>query len=130
MVSHIMDKSAYFKTLEAFIALFIMLTFLVVFIPSQRTLSDITEPLGFLSHLRQDESFRHCGTARNTTCINQTLDRQIGDNFDFIFSVSDDPGTFVSNLPTKRVFSESVYMAGNISNTSTTIIRVFYYSKD
>ncbi len=122
-------KKAFFKTLEAIIALFIVLTFLTVFIPNQRTIENAAEPVGFLSQLRDDEQFRLCVSEKNATCINQTIDSNLNDNFEFTFNLSDSPSTTVTGLPSKRVFSESLFLVGNITNSSTTIVRVFYYSK-
>ncbi|MBS3133407.1 hypothetical protein J4470_04800 [Candidatus Woesearchaeota archaeon] len=121
-------KKGMFKTLEALIALFMTLLFLVVFIP--REAADIqTEPKGFLSILREDDGFRNCIIQKNVTCINQTIDNSLEDNFDFKLNLSEEPSTTVSGLPDVQVFSESLFITGNVTNSTTAILRVFYWNK-
>ena len=66
---------------------------------------------------------------RNETCINQAIDDSLNDNFDFVFNLSESASTAISGLPEKRVFSESLFIAGNLTNSTNTILRVFYYNK-
>jgi len=122
------DKKGIFKTLEALIALFMTMVFLVLFLP-QETADIQTEPKGFLSILREDDSFRNCIIQKNTTCINQTIDKNLEDNFDFVLNLSENPSTTVSGLPDVQIFSESLFITGNVTNSTTTILRVFYWNK-
>ena len=123
------NKKAILKTLEAMIALFIVMTFLLVFIPQESTTERLKEPKGILSTLRQDHDFRSCIIAKNATCINSTIDNNLEDSLDFTFNISSSASTQVKGLPDEQVFSESLYIAGNVTNSTTTILRIFYWNK-
>ena len=116
------------KTLEAFIALFLAFTFLLVFIPQER-IDDFSEPVGFLSVLGENNDFRSCVIAKNTTCISQTIDDNLDENFDFKFNLSDTSTGLADNLPAVQIFSESLFFTGNVTVNSTVILRVFYWNR-
>ncbi len=122
-------KKGLLKTLEALIALFLTLTMLIVFIPRDSVTEQISEPKGFLSILRENDAFRSCVVAKNTTCINQTIDDNLEDNFYFVFNLSESASAKVGGLPDVQIFSESVFITGNVTNSTNTIVRVFYWNK-
>lgn len=128
MVDRMIDRKGIFKTLEALIALFITMTFLLVFIP-QEAANLQTEPKGFLSILREDDDFRSCVIEKNVTCINQTIDKSLEDNFEFRLNLSESASTTVAGLPDVQIFSESLFMAGNVTNSTSIVVRVFYWNK-
>ena len=121
-------KRGMFKTLEALIALFITMTFLLVFLPQEA--ADIqAEPKGFLSLLRKDDEFRSCAIEKNMTCINQTIGKNLEGSFEFQLNLSESASATVTGLPDKQVFSESLFLRGNTTNSTTTIVRVFYWNR-
>ncbi|MAG15548.1 hypothetical protein CMO88_00650 [Candidatus Woesearchaeota archaeon] len=122
------NKKGMFKTLEALIAIFMTMTVLIVFI-QQGPEDQTNEPKGFLSILREDESFRSCVLTKNTTCINDTIDKNLEENFEFLFNLSESSSASVSDLPDVQIFSEAVFLTGNVTNSTNTIVRVFYWNK-
>ena len=122
------DKKGIFRTLESLIALFMILIFLVVFLPQEA--ADIKQdPKGFLTVLRGDEEFRNCIIQKNVTCVNQTIDKNLEDNFEFRLNFSENPSTIVTGLPQVQIFSESLFISGNVTNSTNIILRVFYWNK-
>ncbi len=115
------------KTLEAIVALFLTFFILIVFLPPA-PVNEAASPRGFLGPLAEDEGFRSCIIARNITCINSTINSNLEDNFQFIFNVSDSAYA-ITGLPNKEVFSESTFLAGNSTNSSQAVLRVFYWNK-
>ena len=67
------DKKGVFRTIEAFIAIFITFIFLTVFIPQQREQAIPQTPPNVLATLRGNDDFRNCVIQQNFTCINQTI---------------------------------------------------------
>ncbi len=122
-------KDGLLKTLEALMALFLTMTMLIVFIPRESVTDQVSEPTGFLPILRENDAFRGCVVAKNTTCINQTIDDNLEDNFNFIFNLSESASAKVGGLPDVQIFSESVFITGNATNSTNTILRVFYWNK-
>ncbi len=122
-------KQGLLKTLEALIALFLTLTMLIVFIPRDTLTEQISEPKGFLPILRENDAFRNCVVSKNTTCINQTINDNLEDNFHFVFNLSKSASATVTGLPDVQIFSESVFITGNATNSTNTILRVFYWNK-
>ena len=123
------DKKAIFKTLEAFIAVFITLIFLIVFIPQIRERSEPQTPQNVLATLRDNDEFRNCVVQKNETCINQTIDKALLDTYDFKFNLSNDPNAVVSGLPEKRVYANSLFIAGNATNATSTVVRLYFWAK-
>ena len=124
-----MDKKAVFRTLEALIAIFITFLFIFVFIPQQRELSVPETPPNILAGLRDNEDFRNCVIQKNSTCINQTLDRNIEDKYDFKFNLSENANTVISGLPQKRVYANSIFIGGNTTNATRIIVRLYFWVK-
>lgn len=121
-------KSGILKTLEAIIALFLTFLILIIFLPPAQV--EQTQDIeGFLNILAKDDGFRSCAMSKNSTCLNHSINANLPDNFDFTFNISDRPSTIVGGLPDVEIFSESVYLAGNVTSQSTAILRVFYWNK-
>lgn len=123
------SKQGLLKTLEALIALFLTFTMLIVFIPRDTVTQQSTEPKGFLPILRENDAFRSCVVSKNVTCINQTINDNLEDNFNFVFNLSDSASANVGGLPDKQIFSESVFITGNVTNSTNTILRIFYWNR-
>ncbi len=130
MIKHaIANKKAIFKTLEAFMAAFITFIFLIVFIPQIRERSEMQTPQNVLATLRGNDEFRNCVIQKNETCINQTIDKALLDTYHFKFNLSDDPNAVVSGLPEKRVYANSMFIAGNATNATRTVVRLYFWTK-
>ncbi len=123
-------KQGIFRTLEALIAIFITFLFLMVFIPMQRERAQPTAPQNALASLRDNDGFRNCVMQKNETCINQTIGRNLEDSYDFKFNLSDTPYASAPPLPQKQVYANSMFLAGNTTNSTTLIVRLYFWAKE
>lgn len=124
-----MDKSGVFKTLEALMAIFITFLFLLVFIPQQREQATRQAPPNALVGLAGNDDFRNCAITRNFTCINQTIDKQLEDKYDFRVNISESQNAILPLLPQKRIYANTLFIAGNMTKATTRIVRLFFWEK-
>ncbi len=123
-------KEGIFKTLEALIAIFVTFAFLAVFIPQQREHPLPESPANILASLRENDGFRNCVVLQNLTCINQSIERNLDDSYDYMVNLSNDPSATVSGLPQKRVYANAIFISGNTTNATRTIMRLYYWPKE
>lgn len=122
-------KKGVFRTLEALIAIFITFTFLAFYLPQQREEARPEAPQGILSGLRGNDEFRSCVIQKNSTCINQTLGKNLEDRYDFSFNISEDPNAAPQGLPQKRVYANSIFLAGNTTNSTSLVVRLYFWDR-
>jgi hypothetical protein len=123
-------KQGIFKTIEVLIAIFITFIFLFVFIPQQRA-SERNEPSpDVISALSQDPGFISCVVSGDQACINMSIEKELPGEYSFKVNISDNPNVIVSGLPSKRVFANSLYVAGNMTNAKRMIVRLYFWSKE
>lgn len=122
-------KQGVFRTIEALIAIFITFLFLIVFIPQQREKAQSTTPQNVLVTLMDNDDFRNCVIQKNQTCINQSIDKNLEDSYDFKFNLSDSPYASAPALPQKKVYANSMFLAGNTTNSTRTIVRLYFWAK-
>ena len=129
MIKMKLNKQGVFRTLEALIAIFITFLFLLVFIPQQRELSVPETPPNILAGLRDNEDFRNCVILKNQTCINQTIEKNLEDKYDFKFNLSENANTVISGLPPKRIYANSIFIGGNTTSATRFILRLYFWTK-
>ncbi|MBN2453998.1 hypothetical protein JXB11_00470 [Candidatus Woesearchaeota archaeon] len=125
-----MVKKAYLRTAEAVIAVVLTFVMITVMIDRETVTQTIRSPENVLDILKDNPDFRACVQSLNHNCINQTLDEQIPDSYDFVYTLSADPNAPVSGLPEKRVYANAVMLTGNTTDSTTQIIRLFYWTKE
>lgn len=123
------NKKAIFRTLEALIAIFITLLFLLMFIPQVRERSEPQTPQNVLASLRDNDDFRNCAIQKNQTCLTQFAERNLEGKYEFKINVSDNPNAIVPGLPGKRVYANSLFISGNTTNSTLTIVRLYFSTK-
>ena len=123
------DKQGVFRTLEALIAIFITFMFLAFYLPQQREQARPEAPQGILSGLRDNEEFRNCAIQKNSTCINQSIEKSLEDKYDFKFNLSEDPNAAPPTLPQKRIYANSIFIAGNMTNSTSLVVRLYFWPK-
>lgn len=124
------NKQGVFRTIEAFIAIFITFIFLTIFIPQQREQAAFQTPANVLAALRGNDNFRNCIIQQNFTCINQTVDRNLEDKYEFKVNLSVNPNAAIRGLPTTRVYANSMFVAGNTTNSTSLIVRLYFWAKE
>ena len=127
MVIGMMNKQGIFRTIEALIAIFITFLFLIVFIPLQRERAQPTAPTNVLASLRDNDDFRNCVIQKNEICINQSIDRNLEDSYNFKFNLSDKPNAPAPPLPQKKIYANSMFIAGNETNSTRLIVRLYFW---
>lgn len=125
----ITDKKAVFRTLEALIAAFITFTFLIIFIPQLREQATPEAPPNVLAVLRGNDEFRNCVMLQNYTCVNQSVDKNLEDKYNFKTNISQNPYASAPSLPQKRIYANSMFVAGNTTNSTSLIVRLYFWTK-
>jgi hypothetical protein len=124
------NKKAYMKTAESVIAVAITFTLLMSFMSHKSSTQTGELPESFLDTLKDDADFRSCVQSLQSACINQSLDSIIPDSYAFSFNLTEDPNTIVTSaFPDKRVYANSILLAGNTTDSTIRIVRVFYWAK-
>lgn len=123
-----MNKKAYLRTIEVSIA--IILTFIIAYflIPSSSIPSDI-KSISILPVLEQDPGFRNCVTNYDFNCTENYLRDFVPPQYDFAFDLTQDPDFSHANLPEQDIYTESIYMSGNINLYNPKIIKLYYWRK-
>ncbi|MCP3686594.1 MAG: hypothetical protein GY861_28480 [bacterium] len=121
-------KKGYLRTIEAVIAVMMTFVLLTFFLP-QSDPSDSPENFHILATLGKSADFRSCVVLMNTSCINQSIDERLEDSYAYLFNISEDVNVDVAGLPSKRVYSDSVLVAGNTTDRETKVVRLFYWTK-
>lgn len=123
------NKEGIFRTLEAFIAIFASFLFLLIFIPQQREQAVPATPPNVLANLASNGEFRNCAIIKNYTCVNQTIDQQLADIYSFKTNISEKLDSAVTGLPDSRVYANSMFIAGNTTNNTRLIVRLYFWTK-
>ena len=123
------NKRGMFRIIEAFIAIFVTFLFLAVFIPQQKEQATPPTPHNVLATLRGNDDFRNCVIQKNLTCINSTIDKNLEDKYEFKVNISENPNALVPGLPQTRVYANSMFIAGNTTNATKLIVRLYFWTK-
>lgn len=122
-----MVKQGYVRTVEAMIAILITFIFATVALQENTTGVDI-EPTNPLANLNENDDFRACVIERETICIESYLTNNLGGGYSYTYNISSDPDVVVRGLPDTRVFSDSLYIVGNITYNDPIILRLYYWT--
>lgn len=123
-------KKAYLKTLEVILALVFTFAFILYILPSHDASVD-EEAKKILIHLMDDDGFRE--QANNlTSCINRGDNQTINTYFDStLYSYIEYylcPQGMTPSLPRKKVNVESLYLTGNMTDSTQKIVKLYYFS--
>ncbi len=123
-----MVKKAYMKTIEMVLVIVISTIFLVVIIPKQESISR-TGLKDVLPELEENNEFREF-SQKNNGCFNftnQTISDLVGsyleNNFDYLLCIN----VFPDSVPDQNIYVETLYFAGNYSETKQKKIRLYYW---
>ena len=117
-----MNKKAYLRTLEAFIAFIMTFAFLIFIVGSRESASIPEHPqLYILNNFEQRPDFRDCVYEFNTTCIEDLVNSSIPTAYGFEVTVND--GTYERE---DNLFIDTLYITGNTA-TDQYIIRLYYW---
>ena len=122
------NKKAYMRTLEVFMAVLITFIFVIYVVPTYYRERAPETGINILNSL--EDNLRDCA---NTSCVENAInsfDSDFGKKYNYIINISSDVNTVVSGLPAaKKIFSDSVFIAGNSTSYDPRIIRLYYWYK-
>ena len=124
------NKKAYLRTLEVAFAILLTMSVLVfVFSKAKLPSDDAFSSINVLENLEFNTEFRNCVVGGNESCVvnmvNNSLPALYRSSFNVV--ITDDINYIPGNLPDKRVYADSVFIAGNIYNYSPKIVKLFYW---
>ena len=123
------NKKAYLHTLEAAIAA--VLTFAVIFVLMPRIYPVQEVPKQeVLASLQYNENFRECAIERNFSCVNQTIFENLPQMYKqkYVVNLTND-ANYIPALPNdKEVKTESIYIAGSMTDYDPIIVKLFYWA--
>lgn len=123
------NKKGFLRTTESILAIAISFVFLIAFLPTNSVTQSSVGSEDILIPLRTNAAFRACVIAKNIACINSTLDARVENIFSFNFNLSTDPNVEITGLPDKQIVANSLFVAGNITQNQTIILRLFYWPR-
>ncbi|MBI4738579.1 hypothetical protein HY772_03310 [Candidatus Woesearchaeota archaeon] len=115
-------KKAYVATLEAFFAFFLTFSFVIFVVHEVATSKALNTPTNILPTLENDEDFRECVVAENTTCLQNMIDPYIPPIFDIKVTI-DEIAPFQAP---DDVFTDSILVASNTTE-SFKIVKLYYW---
>lgn len=124
-------KKGFLRTLEAFIAA--VLGLIVLFVILSKTIPGDQEipSSNILEKLSNDDNFRTCALENNFSCVNDTVANFLPAIYTETFSVhlTNDASFIPDDLPDdRRVYAESLFISGNLTEITPVIVRLYYFS--
>ena len=118
----VMNKKAYLRTLEVFIAFMMTFAFLIFIAGSRESATQPERPqLYILQNFEQRPDFRSCVYTLNTTCIEEMLDTSIPTAYGFHVTVND--GTYERE---ENLFIDTLYITGDTAKDQY-VVRLYYW---
>src|SRR3989344_7066747 len=124
-------KKAYIKTVEIIIAIVLTTIFILVILPKGAERFGTERPT-YLTKPESHPDFRSFAAA-NSGCFNSSqspiltslIERYLPRQYDYTLCI----GTRATSLPDKDIQIDSVFFAGNISQTNFRTIRLYYWTR-
>jgi len=110
-----MNKKAYARTLEAFIAFIMTFSILILVVGSNDNSGSADLELNILTKYQQIPEFRECITSTNSTCVEELLSAEIPKNLNYKITINDASFEKEGNL-----YVESAYIQNNY-------VRLYYW---
>lgn len=128
------NKKAYLKTVEVLLAIIIGASFIIYVIPSSLTKAIEQPPTDVLSNLEYSEQFRQLMLFNQSECIDAEIHARgfLPARFKYSYAFSpvsvQDYDKIPANLPKdRRVYADSIFIAGNSSEYKPVIVKLFYW---
>ena len=122
------NKIGFMKTVEVFMAIIILFTFLIFLVPRDSRSQD-SQSLFRLQNLERDDVFRDCVISRNSTCINETLNAvfQGAYLYDYVLYEFAEPLVMMDH---SNVNLYTWFFAGTRKEFRPIHFRLFYWDND
>lgn len=123
-----MHNKAMLKTFEAFIAITMILLFLVIVLANVSVKAP--QQLDIMDALVKDDGFRACIASDSITCAENVAKGFVPRNYEFLIVSSASSDATSPSLPArKNVISESAFFSGNQTKYNPRIVRIYYWKK-
>ena len=122
------SKKGFLKTGEAFMAIVVIFTFIIFFMPQEtRTVND--QSRFRLQHLEVDEEFRECVYDEDDDCIDGILDRVFEGRYEFQYVTYrfSEPDV---DIDEDQVYVYSWYYGGTGDEFDPKVFKLFYWEVD
>jgi hypothetical protein len=118
-------KTAFMKTMEAFLAILIVFTFLLVFLPRDVRYTD-DQSSYLLKNLERNDEFRNCVLVQNDTCISTVIDTLFEGRYLFEYSI------YKKVEPEQSFNASSIrayqwFFSGNHTHDDSYIFKLYYW---
>ena len=119
-----MNRKAYVRTLEAFLAFFITFVFVVLIVNKGELTKPLNNELNILSSLNERDDFRYCIYTSNTSCIDNLVSPLMPSRYDFNMSI-DKPLFFNTQ---KDIRTETLFIASNQTSSYHSVYLYYWRS--
>jgi len=113
--------------IAAVLALTLLFSILPKIVPGEQSLPsvDVLENLGY------DDDFRNCVLANTFSCVNSSVYFFMPNLYknSYVVYLVNDSNFVPQNLPNdRRVYADSLFIAGNLTSYNPVIVRLYYWS--
>ena len=128
-----MNKKGYMRTIEALTAIVITFLFMAYVLPYFQGNEVRRSNLNIVGTVIHNSDFRNCVLIPEINqaedCTKNIIAGNIPRVYEYQIKISSSRNFNISKLPKKKVFSESVMIAGNITNYSPRYVKIYYWLK-
>ncbi|MFW5852989.1 MAG: hypothetical protein ACOCUR_03080 [Nanoarchaeota archaeon] len=121
-----MDKKAFMKTMEAFLAIMVVFTFVIFFLPKDTRYTE-DQSVFLLRNMERNDVFRNCVLSRNDTCIESSIDEVFQGRYFYTYQIYrySEPQIQI-NATEVRVYTW--FFAGNQSYYDPMVFKLYYWT--
>lgn len=124
------SKKGFYRTLEVLIAIVLTFLFVAFFIPQfTETEQPLKPSLNILPRLEQNDEFRSCAVGDDADCLESKIEEVIPLLYGYKVSVSNDVNYEETDLPSKDIYIESIFIGSNVTQFNPKIVKLYYWRK-
>ncbi len=129
------SKKGYMKTLEAIIAIIILISFLLALLPEKEPQPKIPQDIRLLqttimNNIQNDEFSRQC-ILNDLPCVNDSISSIFPSTLKYTFTICDIniDNCVATGLPDKSVYVSDLVVSSTLSNPNTRLFRLYIWRK-
>ena len=128
------NKRGFIKTLEAIIAIILIILFLSIFIKREGVITKDDEKStvanSLVNEIQSNDLLRNCVLNQDYKCIGSYLNKSIKNRYYYNFSICTLPNNCaLSNLPKTDVYAKSFVITSNLTKINPSIIRIYLWNR-
>ena len=130
----IKNKKGYMKTLEAVIAVIILISFLLALLPREEAKPETPQDIQLLQDtvfttIQNDNYYRACVLSNNLNCITSFINSTFPYTLEFDAKICDLTSCPEPDLPDKSVYVSDLIISSNLTEFDTRLLRLFIWRK-